>query len=251
MLRPALAAAILLAGPAAGAPPDLETLSACSGRAWEQDVKAWSGYVFDRHVLLRDLDRDGEVVSRVERRFLMTPDEGGFDERLLSENGRPAEPAQIREFRRKANFTRNYRGAAQLEFSNPLGENLVLLPVLRQQERRLLGETEIDGVRCYRTAFDAGPDPPRASARKRLAHALRGSSCVTVEGCHVVRLELETVRPIQQGLATIERMRVTILGQPVEDGWVPRRVEAEFDFSFLGRHRRRITTYSYSNFRRP
>ncbi len=66
----------------------------------------------------------------------------------------------------------------------------------------------------------------------------------------MVRLELETVRPVRQGLATIDRMRVTIQGQPFEDGWVPRRIEAEFDFAFLGRHRRRITTYTYSNFRR-
>ncbi len=81
-------------------------------------------------------------------------------------------------------------------------------------------------------------------------HAVRGSTCVAVDGCHLVSLDMETIRPIKQSLTTIDYLRVTIRGQPVESGWVPARIEARFDFNVLGRHLRRISTYTYSRFRR-
>lgn len=234
----------------AAEPPDLAELERCAERAWSEDVERWRNYVFDREVVLTDLDRDGAVKSRKERLFRLTPRDRGFDERLITEDGRPPTDEQIREFRRKANFTKAYSGASRLEFSNPLGEDLVLKPVLQEQDYRFVGTEVLDGVACHRRVFDARPAPRRGSTHQQLAHAVRGSTCVTVDGCHVVFLELETIRPIQQSLTTIDYLRVTVRGQAVEGGWVPASIEARFDFKVLGRHVRRISSYHYSRFSR-
>ena len=242
----------VLASPAATSAeaPDMTHLASCADRAWTEDVDGWGDYVFDRKVVLTDLGRNGGVKSRKERHFRMTPQDRGFDERLLSEDGRPPTAAEIHEFRRKANFTKTYRGASRLEFSNPLGENLVLMPVLRGQSFRYLGEREIDGIRCHLRVFEAHPEPARGSANQQLMHAIRGSTCVTVDGCHLVSLELETIRPIKQSLTRIDYLRVEIEGRPVPDGWVPAKIVAHFDFNVLGRKVRRVSSYSYSRFRR-
>ena len=241
---------LLVAGTALAATPDPAQLDACAERAWKRDVAGWAEYVFDRRVVLTDLDGDGRVRSRKERLFRMTPGDRGFDERLISEDGRPATNEEIREFRRKANFSRAYSGAARLEFSNPLGENLVLMPVLQAQEFRFAGEEELDGIACYRWVFDARPAPRRGSTHVQLIHAVRGSTCVSVEGCHVVFLELETIRPIKQSLTTIDYLRVTVRGRALDDGWVPASIEARFDLNVLGRHFRRVSSFRYSRFRR-
>ena len=73
----------LLAQPVTAQVIDLKTLNACSDRAWEADVAAWSHYAFERSVIRRSLDGDGNVDSREQLRFRITPKGDGFDEELL------------------------------------------------------------------------------------------------------------------------------------------------------------------------
>lgn len=229
-------------------PPNTEALKRCVATAWRADVERLQEYAFERRVILRDVDKNGVVVEARERHFRLTPKESGFDELLISENGRPPTGKEIQKSRNKARFSANYEHAETLEINNPLGENLVLSPILGRQEYRILGEDEINGAPCYRAAFEAGSEPGRASVDEQLMQSLRGSACIAIEGCHVLLLDFETVRPIKQGLSRIESMRVTIKTQPVEGGWVLDQVRAEFDFAVARKHFRRTSTYTYSDF---
>lgn len=245
-----LVAASFVAGHASAEPPDLASLRRCARDAWKADVQSWSEYSFDRHVTLRDLDRHGEVKTERQRLFRLTPSDEGFDELLVREDGRTPSASEIRKARDKAYFSHNYQHADTLQLTNPLGEDLVLLPILGGQEYELVGEDLIDGIPCYRVSFDAGPEPRRASTEEQLMQAVRGSACISIDGCHVVLLDLETVRPIKQGLTRVEHLRLTIEGRPLgEEDWAPRKVEAQFDFAVMGKRVRRLSSYGYSNFR--
>ncbi len=245
------ALAFLIAAAGAAEPPTVEELRQCAGPAWRTDVERLDDYAFDRQVTLHDVNKDGEVTDETRRRFRLTPKgDGTFDELLIVEQGRPPTDKEIKRFRDKGNFSANYESAGTLTFNNPLGEDLVLGPVIGQQKHVIVGEDEVNGVACYRTEFEAGPEPGRASTQEQLLVGLRGSACIAIEGCHIVLLDLETVRPIKQGVSKIDSMHLTLEMQPVAGGWVVDEVVAEFVFAALGKRIRRTSTYSYSNFDR-
>ena len=245
----ALAVTMSVTGAAVAESPDLETLSECSDRAWAEGIAAWADYAFDRHVTRRSLDNNGKETFRQEMRFRLTPSGEAFDERLVEIDGRQPTAKEVAEHREKARFSKHYQQAEELELDNPLGENLALLPLLREQDYRITGEDEVDGVPCTRVEFDARSEAGGGSVREQMLRAVKGSGCFSIDGCHLVVFEMETVRPLKESPLKLERLHLSFAGQPVEHGWLLEVVEVESDFSVLGKKFRKLNSYGYSNFR--
>ena len=245
----ALAVTMSVTGAGVAEPPDLETLSECSDRAWAEGIAAWADYAFDRHVTRRSLDIKGKETFRQEMRFRLTPKGGAFDERLVEIDGRQPTAKEVAEHRDKARFSKHYQQAEELELDNPLGENLALLPLLREQDYRITGEGEVDGVPCTRVEFDARSETGRGSVREQMLRAVKGSGCFSADGCHLLVFDMETVRPLKESPLKLERLHLSFAGQPVEHGWLLKAVEVESDFSVWGKKFRKLNFYGYSNFR--
>jgi hypothetical protein len=252
LIQCALALAVVtlpVAGVSSAEAPDLKTLIECTDRAWSEDIAGWASYAFDRHVTRRSLDKEGEVSSVIEMRFRVTPQSEGFDEVLVQIDGRQPTPKEVQQHREKARFTNHYNQAEALELDNPLGENLALLPILREQDYRMVGEDEINGFRCYRVAYDARPAPQGASVREQLKYGVKGSACFSVQGCHLVDFEMETVRALKEGPFKMNHLRLSFEGQPVEnDGWLLAKIELHSDVGVVVKKLHKYNTYRYTDF---
>jgi hypothetical protein len=245
-----MAASMLFAGAGFAAPPDLQTLTECSDRAWEADIGGWANYAFDRHVTRRSLDKSGEESFHQELHFRVTPADQGFDEKLVEVDGRQPTPKEAREHREKARFTKHYAQAENLELDNPIGENLALVPIIQNQDYRLVGEERVNGIPCHRVVFDAATEPGRGGVREQLLHAVKGSACFSVEGCHLVTFEMETVRTLKEGPIKLEFLKLSFKGQAVEHGWILESIELQSDLALFGKRIRKYNSYRYSDFRR-
>jgi hypothetical protein len=239
---------MLVAATGLASPPDLEALTECSDRAWETDIGGWVDYAFDRHVTRRSLDKNGEETFHQELHFRVTPSHDGFDEQLLEIDGRKPKPGEVKEHRKKARFTKHYAQGEALELDNPIGENLALLPIIQAQDYRLAGQEEVNGIPCYRVVFDAGTEPRGGGVREQLLHAIKGSACLSVDGCHVVAFEMETVRPLKEGPIKLDFLKLSFTGQAVERGWLIESVELSSDVVLLGKRLRKYNSYRYSDF---
>ena len=245
----ALIIVALVAGAAQADPPDLKTLTECSDLAWSEDIGSWSDYAFDRHVTRRSLDDKGEVTFLQEMHFRVTPSAEGFDEELIEIDGREPTPKEVRQHREKARFTKHHGQAEELELENPVGENLALMPILQDQNYRIVGEETVNGIPCIRATFDAKPEVKDKGVRGQIASAVEGSACFSVEGCHLVVYEMETVRQLKEFPITVKRLRLTFEGRPVEhDGWLIEKVELQSDVSVMGKALRKFNSYGYSEF---
>jgi hypothetical protein len=245
-----LIAAVLATGLTLAEPPDLKTLTECSDRAWEQDIGSWANYAFDRHVTRRSLDKNDKVTFTQKMRFRVTPSAEGFDEVLVEIDGRKPTDKEVKEHREKAHFAKHYGQAEKLELENPLGENLALMPILQDQEYRIVGEEEVNGIPCIRAVFDAKPEVSGKGVREQLASAIKGSACFSVDGCHLVFYEMETVRQLKEFPITVKNLRLKFEGQPVDhDGWLLGKVELQSHVSVMGKDLRKSNSYGYSDFK--
>ena len=245
-----LIAALTAAGLTLAEPPDLKTLTECSDRAWSEDIGSWADYAFDRYVTRRSLDKDGKVTFIQKMHFRVTPSAEGFDEVLVEIDGRKPTDKAVNEHRNKARFTGHYGQAEKLELQNPLGENLALMPILQDQEYRIVGEEKLNGIPCIRAVFDAKPEQGGKSVREQLASAVKGSACFSVDGCHLVFFEMDTVRQLKEFPIKVKHLRLSFEGRPVErDGWLIEKVELQSHVSVMGKDLRKSNSYRYSDFR--
>ena len=175
----ALACAIVTSLNSAG--PDIETLLREVQRVQEADHQAWHGYSFRRHVIRQDVDREGTPQVLQEMHFLVIPKDDGFDETLLEIDGREPTDKEVKQHREAGRFEKHWRESATLELDNPVGEDLALGEMLREQDHRIVGEEEIDGIRCHRTEFSPRPEPEKATTNEKLSHSMKGSACFSVE----------------------------------------------------------------------
>ncbi len=238
----------LLPSAAAQAPLPADDMRRQIDEVWRGDIAAWREHAFRRSVLRQSFDADGNETFRQELEFQVTPAADGFDEALEQIDGREPTPGEVKEHRKKARFTNHYGQAADLELNNPLGENIALLPIIRGQDHIYVGLEEIDGIPCHRTMFAARPDPGRGSAQERLRFAIRGSSCYSVDGYHLVEFEMETVRRIKKIGASIDELQLRIASRPVGEAWLPRAVDLRSEVTVLGKKLRKGNTYRYSGF---
>ncbi len=241
-------AALLMATIGRANPPDLATLREEADKAWKQDVAAWANWSFHRLVERRGLDKKGTVDFRNDMEFQVTPRRGGFEEELLSLDGRKPSKRELSKHGKKARFSQHYLQAAEFNLRNPVGEDLALLPVIQSQNHVLVGEEVIDGIACLHTKFEARDSSTRGSLQERIAHAIRGNAWLSKDGYHVVAFEMETVRPLKKSGITLHSLRLRIEGQPVGEAWLPKLVAMESEVTFLGRRKHTRNAYRYTDF---
>lgn len=234
----------------AAAAPDMKTLIECSDQAWAEDVAIMEQFSFQRHVLRRVLDDNNATKSTTELKFQVTPTGGKrFDEQLYQLDGQTPTPREVDKNRKKEYFTRHYQQAETFELENPLGDNLALMPIFRDQAYRLVGTEEFQGVSCYRVEFDARPEPEKGDVREKLQYAVKGSALLTVEGCHLVSFEMETVRELKETPLTLKYLQLKLVCQPIADAWLIDTVDVHSNVSVLGVGMHKHNTITYSHYR--
>jgi hypothetical protein len=246
----ALALAGVIVTGVRSAEPDVETLLSEAQRVQEADHQAWHDYSFRRHVIRQDVDREGTPKLLQEMHFLVMPKGDGFDEALLEIDGRQPTDKEIEKHRKAGRFENHWRESATLELDNPVGEDLALGEMLREQDHRIVGEEEIDGIRCHRTEFSPRPEPEKATTNERLSHAMKGTACFSVDGLHLVEAEMVTTRPVKKGPAALNKLRIKMEQRPVGDVWLPTLVEMESDVKLPGKKLRKWNKYLYTKYRR-
>ena len=244
----ALACAIVTSLNSAG--PDIETLLREVQRVQEADHQAWHGYSFRRHVIRQDVDREGTPQLLQEMHFLVIPKDDGFDETLLEIDGREPTDKEVKQHREAGRFEKHWRKSATLELDNPVGEDLALGEMIREQDHRIVGEEEIDGIRCHRVEFSPRPEPEKATTSERLSHAIKGSACFSVDGLHLVEAEMESTRPVKKGPAALNQLRIRMEQRPVGDVWLATLVEMQSDVKIPGKKLRKWNKYRYTEYRR-
>lgn len=242
-------ACLLAVGPVSAELPDKETLARETDRAWKADVAGWADYAFHRHVTRQTFDKDGNETFHLELYFENTPSAEGWNEVLILVDGAEPKKGDVKDHRKAARFSKHFAQAAELKLNNPVGEDLALMPMIQDQEHRIIGEDLVDGVPCIRTQFDSRPEPPGLSPRERLKYAIEGTACFSREGYHLVFFEMETVRPVKTGSTGMNFLRMTIRGHAVGDAWLPRLVELRSDVAVFGKRMRKGNTYLYGDFR--
>ena len=241
----------LLAGaPASADLPERTALRQGLRASWDTDVRSWGEYAFRRHVLRRSFDASGNVTFERQMLFQVTPEGDRFDELLLQIDGREPTPKEVAYHRRKQRFTNHYSQAEDLALDNPLGEDLLLLPLIESQEHELIGEEVVDGTPCYRTRFDARPEPKGGSLNERISTALEGTACFSIDGIHLVVFEMRTVRTIKAKGVRLRRLEMRIAGHAVGEAWLPRSLELRSDVNAWGKKLRKLNRYDYSSFER-
>jgi len=248
-----LLAVCLAAGLAVGeTPPDLDDLLAAAVEANTLDRSAWTGYSFKRHVLRQKLDTAGEVEWRQEMLFQNTPTAGGFDEILISMDGQPPSDSDVKKHRRAGRFQERYESSTELALDNPIGPDLELLPLLLDQEHRYVGEESVDGTACHRIAFSARKSPGAdAPVPERLKHAMEGSMCISSDTSRLMAAELQTARPIAVGRKKIDQMRIVFAARPVNEIYLPSRIEIVSYVAIPGKKFRSHNVYRFTDFRKP
>lgn len=241
-----------VAGPAAAEAPDLKAMLEQSEQVQKADEAAWLGFAFRRHVTRQGLNDEGEVESRQEMLFQVTPTAAGIDEELMEIDGRPPTAKEVKEHRKAGRHVKHYEKITSGEISNPFGKDLATRPLIYDQEHRYVGEEEVDGIRCHRVAFDARPDSKDLPAAQQLIRAIKGSACFSLEGLHLVEGELETVRGVKKGSAGLAHLRMRFEYRPFGEAWVPHLLEMRSEVKVPGRRDPRTWNfYRYSEYRLP
>lgn len=244
--------------PAPAAPPDalpnteeVAHILHHAQRVQTLDVAAWSSFRFRRAWLREEYDDAGTVQSREHLVFQITPDRGGgFDELLLSHNGRPPTPKEVEEHRREARFSKHYltmvRGDAQ---TSEGGYSLAHL--LHMSSYRYAGRETYNGFPCHRLDFSPDEVNPKGGLSGKFASAMVGSLWISVDGHHLAGAHTWTVRPISiyLGLSKVHDLDIRMESRPGPDGfWLPRRIEVRSKVRILIRTAQRRSLYEYLDF---
>lgn len=245
-----LCVTLVLEGAGAAQRPAVERLVEEARAAHQADHQAWKAYAFDRHVTRRSVDKDGKVTFQEELHFHVTPAGDSCDEELYEIDGRSPSAKEVAEHRAAGRFLKHREQAATFELENPIGEDLALGPMILDQPYELVGEEEIEGIRCYRLAFDARPEPAGLDAKERLKYALKGGACLSVDGAHIVEMEFESTRPIKKFPAELEHMWLRFEKRPVAGVWLPRLIAVRSAAKIPGNNLRKWNEYRYTDYKR-
>jgi hypothetical protein len=224
-------------------------------RVQQTDLEAWTRFSFTREVVRQRLNDRREVERSESLRFEITPDNGGFDERLIEIDERHAYPSEVREHRRAGRFEKHYRRARAGDAVDE-GEGFSLAWLTRFPEYTFAGAAVIGGRRCHRLDFgpasaaETGGEGGRTEGR--FLEVMSGRLCVDPRTLHLVHAQARTSRPVPLsfGLAKILGLEVELKGTPVANGvWLPREIVVDSHLSILGREVRKRNRFTYSNYR--
>lgn len=253
--------AIVLAGPgcqaddlpASETPSRLQSIVSEAQRVQGTDVRAWVRYRFGRRAEREELDETGQVETREDLEFVVTPDTDGFREELLRHNGAEASDQEKQELLRSASFNKHYRTLIAGDEGEARGGYSVG-QLLHLASYRYVGQETIHGVACYRLDFQPGDvEPLTGGLAARFTRAMQGSLWITVEGFHLAAARAETVRPITilPALSKVYNLAVQMESGPVGDGvWLPMRVQVDSRARILFKSINRRNRFTYSDFSR-
>src|SRR5713101_5855692 len=160
MSRALLLLVTLATDPGPGGPaacvPDLGPILEQAKKVETADTAAWARLSFRRHTLRQDLGPDDEVLSSEEMEFLVTPQAGGFDERLVRHDGKNPEPWDVKRHRRLGRFAKHYRTFISGESGDDEQGGYSLADLLHLSAYHYAGRETIVGAPCYR--LDFSPD---------------------------------------------------------------------------------------------
>lgn len=252
---PVAALCLAVTAPAPGAPgpvdppPDITTLVHEAQRAQQADAAAWRRFRFSRGVRTERLGADGRTLSVEETLSEVTPLRDRFDERLLRIDGREPTDKEIATHRQKEPFAKHYRTlrAGGDETGEEGGYSLTTL--LRLSAFVYAGREVVDGAECHRLDFQPDPERRAESLAARVAGAMAGRIWLTVDGLHMIRAQLKSVRPVPLtlGLVSVRSVEIDLDVTEIAEGtWLPRRLAVVSDVRiiFMGQVRRRVFTYS-------
>lgn len=233
------------------APPDLALIVQEARRVQFSDMAAWSRFAFRRRVEQQRLGPAGEVLENTAMDFRIAPVPGGFDELLLSLDGRQPTPKEVSTHRRQARFSKHYGAARAGAGGGGEEAGYSIAQLLRLSSYRYAGVETVDGVACHRLDFE--PDRRRAprGIEAKIAGAMAGSLWITADGYHLARAVARTVRPVPIALsiAKVYDLEVSLEAMPVARGvWMPRAIEVRADARVSWVSVRKRTRYAYSDF---
>jgi hypothetical protein len=248
-LRYLLPACLFLSPGALAADPPLEPLVAAARRVQEADLEAWHRFRFRREVLREKLDEGGNVTSREDLEFRITPTGAGFDEQLVAIDGREPRASQVREHRRRARFTERYHEALE---GGKGSDDLSLFRLLYLGRQRYAGREILDGVDCHRIEFSPSEEPGRkGGAAARIGRSMEGTLWVAVEGLHLHRARARLREPVSLalGLAHLRELRIELETVAVEEEVrLPGRIIVNTVAGFLGLTLRKRNTFTYDDY---
>lgn len=242
---------LLTTASGAAAAPDVETIVEESRRVQDADNAVWAELAFRRHVTRQRLGADGEVEWRQEMHFQVTPTAAGIDEELLEIDGRAPSAREVKQHRKAGRHVKHFQKISSGELRNPFGEDIELQPLIFDQEHRYVDQEEVEGVPCHRVEFDARPESEGLPTAEQLKRAAKGRACLSVDGLHLVEAEVETVRQVKKGPATLRHLRFHLEYRPGGEAWLPRLIEMRTELKIPGRSPRSWNFYRYSDYRRP
>lgn len=229
--------------------PDLVAMLERARRAQEADVQSWSGYRFRRIEERQKLDGSGEVVHGQRTEAIVTPIPGGFDERLITIDGRPPTDKEIAAHRDARRFARHYARMVAGE-GDPAEGGYSLGFLLRMASYRHVGVEEVEGVPSHRLDFGPGASEDDSLAG-RFAEAMAGTIWITVEGSHIAKATARSVSPISVAFIVLklEDLQLEMQSAPVgDDRWLPRRIDVRTRSRIVGFPSRTRNLYEYSDF---
>jgi len=246
---------LAVTAPAPGTPspvaptPDVTTLVREAQRAQQADAAAWRRFRFARGVLLERLGPDGRTLSVEETLSEVTPLRDSFDERLLRIDGREPTEKEIATHRQKEPFARHYRTLRSGGGETGEEGGYSLATLLRLSSYDYAGREVIDGRECHRLDFKPDPERSAENLEARVAGAMAGRLWITVDGLHLIRARLASIRPVPLtlGLISVRSVEIALDVAEVARGtWLPRRltVVSNVRIIFMEQVRRRVFTYS-------
>lgn len=213
------------------------------------DLSQWPRYAFRREVERRRLRPDGRVEWRTRYDFRVSPSGDGFDEQLVSIDGRAPTREEIRSHRRAARFTEHYRRFASGDDAAVGGTGLSLAYLLHLSNVRSGGRETVDGVACWRLDFEPETEPGAATPTRKLAAATTGSLWLAAQGLHLVRAKTRLVRPVARGPVRFYTLDVAVEGSRGEPPWLPRLIVVESEYRVALGRQRVHNEYRYSELR--
>jgi hypothetical protein len=237
--------------PRADQSSDLVALLTQADGVQKADTAAWSRFRFHRRHVKEYLDVEGHTTKMEDLTFDVTPGSKGFDELLVTRDGRAPTANEVVSGRQEAKFSKHYATMLSGDAEDDEEGAYSLGVLFRLASYRLTGRESIDGIDCYR--IDFSPDPLKATrgVAGRFAEAMEGSLWVTVDGLHLLRARARTTHEISIALSLgkVYELQVEMDGGMVAGGvCLPRRIAVRTSARILVKRIRQRNVYTYSGF---
>jgi hypothetical protein len=238
----------LLPGVSMAEEPDLAALLREAVAVHRKDLESWQSYSFRREVRRERLNKKGEVEWSLEFVLRVTPSTSGFDEELIEIEGRSPTEGEIKEHRKAARFTKQYKELLAGKVDHVLADDRITLPAIWEASDHSYGGLEnIDGAPAHRIDFVPQPEQKKPMT-ERLADSIEGTIWVTVDGNHLLQWQTRLVRPLSRGLVKMEQLDLRVKCKRVGDAYLAEEAQVDVIVNLGTGDVRKRNRYRYSDF---